>query len=369
MSSIGCEVSTENVIFSQQYAQADYVLKRYMSGVSELLVHVQTTKTYYLNGVKGSPAPYAESEVISRKNLESILELEAAKKRQNSSVPGHATKITLKIPKSVIDIQEVHDVQICPCSLPLKIYSDNTDVNDLEKNGIFNSKVIPSIAMPYSISSDAAIFNFRCFGTDEQSIRIQFTEIKSQSIGFVTVEFYPNGGEGTMSIQRVPIGIQTRLNKAMFVNSGKFFAGWSFASSSESGAGTAYIDQQQIVLSPNEYSDGDVLRLNAVWTTQDIVGDANVFGIASSGDTIYIKDAVELQPGGTIIDYGDDSASYAPSDDAPEIQQNNSEYEPEIEEDGDFIPYDQLSAVEYNDYESILDNIDDSALNDNSIVG
>jgi hypothetical protein len=62
-------------------APAEYVFKRYMSGVSELLVHVQTTKTYYLNGVPGSPAPREESEVVSRKNLESITGLEPSKKK------------------------------------------------------------------------------------------------------------------------------------------------------------------------------------------------------------------------------------------------------------------------------------------------
>lgn len=59
----------------------------------------------------------------------------------------------------------------------------------MEKNGIFNSKVIPSIALPYEMDDSGIVFNFRCFGTDEQSIRIQFTEIRSSSNGFVTVEF------------------------------------------------------------------------------------------------------------------------------------------------------------------------------------
>ena len=160
-----------------------------------------------MNGVPGSPVPNEEQEVISRKNLESITELEPAKKKQNSSVPEHATKITLKVPKSVANISEVHDVQICPSSLPLKIYSDNIDANDAEKNGIFNSKVVPSIALPYEIDESGATFSFRCFGTDEQSIRIQFTEIKNSSNGSAVIEFYPNGGEGTMPIQRIPIGV------------------------------------------------------------------------------------------------------------------------------------------------------------------
>jgi hypothetical protein len=40
ISALGCDISTENVIFSNSHAPADYVLKRYMSGVSELLVHI-----------------------------------------------------------------------------------------------------------------------------------------------------------------------------------------------------------------------------------------------------------------------------------------------------------------------------------------
>ena len=116
--------------------------------------------------------PRDESEVVSRKNLESITELESGKKKQNSSVPEHATKITLRIPKQVADISDIHDVQICPCSLPLKVYSDNVDVNDMEKNGIYNSKVIPSIVLSYRVDSDCAVFSFMCFGTDEQSIRL-----------------------------------------------------------------------------------------------------------------------------------------------------------------------------------------------------
>ena len=42
------------------------------------------------------------------------------------------------------------------------------------------------------------------------------------------MEFYSNGGSGGMPVQRIPIGVQTNLSKARFVNSGKFFLGWSF---------------------------------------------------------------------------------------------------------------------------------------------
>ena len=270
--SVGCEIFAENVIFSRQYVSADYVLKRYMSGISELLVHIPTTNTYYLNGVPGSPVPRNETEIVSRKNLESMPDLEVSKKRQNSSVPEHATSITLKIPKSVMDISEVHDIQISPCSLPLKIYSDNSDINDLEKNGIFNSKVIPSIALPYDIGSDIATFNFRCFGTDEQSIRIQFTEIESHgggggggSVSFVTVEFYPNGGEGIMPVQRVAIDARVKLNKQQFTYDGRFFIGWSFTQQPIGGYPT-YADGQYVMFMSNEYKNGDTVRLYAVWT-------------------------------------------------------------------------------------------------------
>ena len=120
-------------------------------------------------------------------------------------------------------------MQICPCSLPLKVYSDNVDINDMEKNGIYNSKVIPSIVLSYGEDSDCTVFNFMCFGTDEQSIRLQFAEMKSQiAKDFVTVEFYPNGGEGGMPVQRIQVGVQTNLSMTRFVNSGKFFLGWSF---------------------------------------------------------------------------------------------------------------------------------------------
>jgi hypothetical protein len=66
-----------------------------------------------------------------------------------------------------MNITDVHDVQISPCSLPLKIYAENIDVNDQEKNGIFNSKVIPSVVLSYSIDDAATVFKFACFGTDE----------------------------------------------------------------------------------------------------------------------------------------------------------------------------------------------------------
>ena len=40
LSALGCDISTDNSIFSQEYAPADYILKRYMSGVAEMLIHV-----------------------------------------------------------------------------------------------------------------------------------------------------------------------------------------------------------------------------------------------------------------------------------------------------------------------------------------
>jgi hypothetical protein len=50
---------------------------------------------------------------------------------------------------------------------------------------------------------------------------------------------------------------------------------------------------------------------------QDINGDANIFGIESDGTPLYIKDAIEVSRGNTIIDYGDGSEQYIPSDDSP----------------------------------------------------
>ena len=106
------------------------------------------------------------------------------------------------------------------------------------------------------------------------------------------------------------------------------------------------------MLSPDEYSAGDTVKLYAVWTAQNIEGDANIFGIESDGTTLYVKGAVEVVPGQTIIDYGDGDDIYIPSDDMPEEPQSGPEPDPEIEQNGDYLTdEDMLPTLEIDDYQ------------------
>lgn len=81
MSAVGCAVGISNPVFSASNAAADYILKKYMSGVYELYIHIPTTYTYYLNGVPGSACPDQDPAVSRiRKNLTNNTDVEISAK-------------------------------------------------------------------------------------------------------------------------------------------------------------------------------------------------------------------------------------------------------------------------------------------------
>ena len=75
----------------------------------------------------------------------------------------------------------------------------------------------------------------------------------------VAVVFNANGGTGTMSSQRVPIGVETELNPNQFTRSGYVFNGWNTAAN---GLGEGYGDQGKITTSTTK-------TLYAQWRVQD----------------------------------------------------------------------------------------------------
>ena len=72
------------------------------------------------------------------------------------------------------------EVQACGNSLPLKIYKEtvreNGSDNDFEAAQYFNSYIAPTVLTSTLLTNDDYIFNFACFGADEQVIKLQFID-------------------------------------------------------------------------------------------------------------------------------------------------------------------------------------------------
>ena len=176
-------LSVENQFISAANVKFTYLLRRWMSGITELYVHIPTTNTYYINHVPSTPDYNIDedSTEISAVNVTHFGRNKVVFKH-NPNAPGVYTTIKLALNKSVFFIDQLLEVQACGNSLPLKIYKEtlrqNGSDNDFEVAQYFNSYVAPTVLMSTvnQPNSDEYIFNFACFGADEQVLKLQFID-------------------------------------------------------------------------------------------------------------------------------------------------------------------------------------------------
>lgn len=279
---------------------ATYIMKRWMSGVTELFINIPSTRTYYLNNLYGAGDCRTLSSIPSqRKNLEGLVGVNAT---QDGNVAKHATEIQLGITSSEYHIDNLLAVEINGQSLPLKIYRDApTNASDDPKN-MFRSYIEPSVVKSWDISKTDKngnyIFKFACFGSDAQAIHLMFYDknARSGSKTFV-VTFDPNGGDGIPTKQKFmlskdsrgyPVIEQKQLKKNRFTNTSsgydKTFAGWSLYPKPDNDL-PDYTNQQVFpkasqwsnlsaeLLVPeasDTLKDKDGVTLYAVWSTQRV---------------------------------------------------------------------------------------------------
>ena len=98
--------------------------------------------------------------------------------KHDPNISGVYTKISLTLNKSIFNIDLLIGVQACGNSLPLKIYKENINKNisdgDYKASQYFNSYIAPTVMIAQSENESNYIFEFACFGTDEQVIKLQY---------------------------------------------------------------------------------------------------------------------------------------------------------------------------------------------------
>lgn len=221
-----------------------YIMKRWSSGVTELYVSVPTTSSYYIANCFGaSNCKHDQADAYSRKNLETFGSELAV---QDSTLSTHYTALSVGVASASYHIDNLLDVQINGMSLPLAVYKDQTANGDTGIAGkMYRSYIEPSVVKRCDVSKTDDdgnyVFEFACFGTDAQAVKLMFYDEKSRTAAdCVKVVFDANGGEGKMPNQKFVITPdvngktileQKNLRKCSFQNTSsghtKVFAGWS----------------------------------------------------------------------------------------------------------------------------------------------
>ena len=123
--------------------------------------------------------------------------------------------------------------------------------------------------------------------TDKQSV----TDLTSSSITLYamwdevpafTVVFDSNGGDGTMTAQKINVGVTAALSANTFTKASYRFAGWN---TKADGTGTAYTDKQSVA---DLAADGESVTLYAVWEQLYTVS------FAANGGTGAMENAFDI---------------------------------------------------------------------------
>ena len=298
----------------------NYIMKRWMSGLTELYIHLPTTYTYYLPNQWGAGNCRSNSETsYIRKNLADYGE---DKMEQGSAMSSHYTTIQIGITSSEYHIDALHEIQINGNSLPLAIYQDNSNNSQLTANTLYKSFVEPSVVKTYDITKTNEdgyyIFNFGCFGTDSQSIKLVFYDNSAKSNQpWIKINFDPNGGSGVMAKQKFILKEDgtlecKTLKKNKFVNTDgtttKIFNGWTITPYPDDYIwnGTSYDGTQQYkdgttfphgeTLSALEQELGRDLAIDPLYRKEEITLYASWISYEfTTADTTFIMNSNKTQ--------------------------------------------------------------------------
>jgi len=101
-----------------------YIMKRWMSGVTELYINIPTTNTYYLANAYGAADCVRDPhDSYARPNL---TEFPEHLREQPSDLSSQWTSISVGVASAEYKIDNMLDLQINGNSLPLKIYKDDS---------------------------------------------------------------------------------------------------------------------------------------------------------------------------------------------------------------------------------------------------
>lgn len=204
-----------------------YIDKQYKSNVHELYIHLPTTGTNYV------PLPiFSDSE-----------------NAVSGIVQQNATHIRVLLDPLHYDMQEMMEVQINANSFPLGMTKTEDKYGDEGK--MFHSCILPSIAKFAPLANNVGaesipklsgmyMFEFICFGSDEQAIKMTFKAKNKYSVQFkAETEAY-----GYMEDQMFTVGETQNLAKNKYIKDGCLFNNWKYKDFNN--INHTYADQAQI---------------------------------------------------------------------------------------------------------------------------
>jgi len=257
-----------------------------MSGFTEIYIHIPTTNTYYINHVPSTPMyGIGESDQLTAINVSKF----GRDKQVFSHDPNNSyTRLSLSLDKSAFSIDALVDVQACGNSLPLGIYKETVQNNgsdtDYQAAQYFNSYIAPTVLVEQKQDESRYGFDFACFGTDEQSIRLQFMDsLNKYGADYCTLVFRPGYTMDQNLVVKQKIradGGKYKLARNRYVWPGdeKIFMGWTFTQSPGDNPDTStlngfYLDTQEITFGEiSEHMSGPIgsgreISIYAVWMT------------------------------------------------------------------------------------------------------
>lgn len=157
----------------------DCIVKMWNSGLNELYISIPTTDTYYISHIYGTPnCNVPPDQLIKRQNLRQlVLQNPNATDTISSTISSYYTTVKISILSTQYEMDTVLGMQINGSSLPLNIYKDTTDADDMSQV-MFHSYIEPSMVYDsLDISkTDNEFYTISacCFGTDAQSFKITY---------------------------------------------------------------------------------------------------------------------------------------------------------------------------------------------------
>lgn len=147
----------------QKIEGVTFVYKGWVSGQKELYVNIPTTNTYYKPHLGG---------LVHCKNNRDEITMENTGLSSAPDINNESTDIRVTIKRSGFDnVRNFSDIVIDGQSLPLKLYRD--DAYDCGGAcDCFHSVVKESVFLGKEHSPDSITLYFRCFGTDEQALKL-----------------------------------------------------------------------------------------------------------------------------------------------------------------------------------------------------
>ena len=292
-------VELSNFLAHDENAACSYIWMKYASGYNEVYVHVPTTNTYYINHVDGLPGCTNAAPILHKNIAVKYTKLSAT---FAGDVNEHCSKFSIFIDSALLSVDTFLGIQATGNSLPLKIYRDAATESlgdDAKAQLYFHSYMLPTkpltqIADILPNSDGEYQFDFACFGTDAQSVKLSFYDTANRfGAKYVTIVFDPNGAGKTMPQQTIGVHQSRKLRPCTFKwpdEVHKTFAGWSQKKQADNTTPT-YHDQEQI--SFTDKHGGEVIKLYAVWSTGDTSDDTTLI-FDTTSDELFINDGTVL---------------------------------------------------------------------------